>query len=214
MLNEAKLSELFFIVTRDVTQFRTDPDCIQAVANTLNMISTAEKIEAVCLHEAGHFTESVKLGLMVGFTESDIGYHSPRVIEETDAFGKHGFHPNPGSIFTPFDALKTTWTLPILRQAARVAVAGGVYAHKLANWPIEKGTGGDWELYTNYYRIALPKLHAELGPLTASKLWEWAKCKVAEDLKSSELERHARSKAQDFTMKYYGSFLDYCDLDR
>jgi hypothetical protein len=214
MDRKTKLSELMAIVSRDVTVFCADKYCVRGCLKTIAMVSSREKIEAICLHETGHFVESMRLGIMVGFTESDIGFHAPRVIYEQDEFGKGKFKANPGSIFTPFDALKISWTLPILQQAARVAVAGGVYAHKLANCPIDKGTGGDWNLYTTYYRIAHKKLHAHPNLLIASELWDWAKGKVAGDLKAyPELERLAREKARDFKTKYYGPFLEY-DLAR
>jgi hypothetical protein len=210
---EAKLAELMFIVSRDVANFRTDKDCKQKCISTIAMVSSRKKIEAVCLHEAGHFAESVKLGLMVGFKESDIEFLPPRVIHLPENTGASRFQENPGSIFTPFKAQEITWTLPILQQAARVAVAGGVYAHKLANRPVTEGTGGDWNLYTTYYRIALPTLHAHPDLLVATKLWDWAEVEVQSDLeKHAELEAKARKKAAQFTQDHYRPFLEFCDL--
>jgi hypothetical protein len=215
MDRKTKLGELTAIVNRDVTAFCADKNCVRACFKTIAMLSSHKKIEAICFHEIGHWVESVRLGIMVGFAESAIGFHAPRVVRETDIFGKSKFKPNPGSIFTPFDALKVVWTLPILQQAARVAVAGGVYAHKLANCPIDKGTGGDRELYKNYYRLALQKLHAHPGLLIASELCKWAKDKIIEDFREHpEFEQLVQGKAQAFKMKYYGSFLEFCDLSR
>jgi hypothetical protein len=215
MDRETKLSELVTIVSRDVTAFCAEKGCVRGCLKTIAMVSSRDKIEAVCLHETGHFVESMRLGIMVGFTEKEIGFHKPRVIHKIDMFGKDRFEPNPGSIFTPFDALKISWTLPILQQAARVAVAGGVYAHQLANVPFNKGTGGDRDLYETYYRLALPTLHAHPGLLVASKLWDCAKDEVAGDLKASpELEQLARWKAQYFKTMYYDPFLEFCDLAR
>jgi len=204
------------IVGRDVTDCLTNQDCTTACLKTIVMVSSREKIEAVCLHEAGHFAESVSLGIMVGFNESDIGYHAPRVIPSpAENMGLNKFESNPGSIYTPFKAQEITWTLPILQQAARVAVAGGVYAHILANRPIDEGTGGDWELYKTYYRLAHKKLHAHPELLIATKLWEWAVDKVKLDLKEhAELEDNARRKASQFTQDYYQPFLEFCDLTR
>jgi hypothetical protein len=177
------------------------------------MVSSREQIEAVCLHEAGHFAESAKLGVMVGFDESGIGYHPPRVLHLSDYMGLDRYEPNPGAIYTPFKAQEIMWTLPLLQQAARVAVAGGVYAHVLAKHPIEAGTGGDWELYKDYYRIAHKTLHAHPDLLIASELWNWAISKVTSDLEQRpELEDNARKKASQFTHDYYRPFLEFCDL--
>lgn len=179
------------------------------------MVSTREKVEAVCLHEAGHFAESVKLGVMVGFKESDIGYHAPRVIYCPANIEPEKFEPNPGSIYTPFNAQEIIWTLEILQQVARVAVAGGVYAHVLASRPIDEGTGGDWELYKTYYRIAHKTLYADPKLLIATELWDWATTEVQCDLeKESELKDRARKKASQFTRDYYRPFLEFCELIR
>jgi hypothetical protein len=212
---ETKLSELIAIVNRDVSDCLVNQDCTKAFVKTIAMISTREDIEAACLHEAGHFAESVKLGVMVGFKESDIGYHPPRVIYHPEKVGADQFEPNPGAIYTPFKAQEIPWTLPILQQAARVAVAGGVYAHVLKSRPINEGTGGDWDLYTTYYRIALKELHAHPELLIASKLWDWAIDGVQNDLeKRPELEDSARKKASQFTHEHYRPFLEFCDLIR
>lgn len=144
---EAKLRELMTIVRRDVTDCIKEEDCKRRCLETIAMVSSRKDIEAVCLHEAGHFGESVKLGLMVGFKEGDIGYHAPCVVYCPEKMGPNKFEPNPGSIYTPFKAQEISWTLPVLQQAARVAVAGGVYAHVLASRPIDEGTSGDWDLY-------------------------------------------------------------------
>jgi hypothetical protein len=212
---QAKLAELIVIVSRDVTQFLTDLDCVRKCAETIRMVSSRKDIEAICLHEAGHFAEHVRLGSMVGFTEREIRYHAPRVIYCPEKMGADRFEPNPGSIYTPFDAQKITWELPILEQVARVAVAGGVYAHALVGRPIDEGTGGDRETYKNYYRSALKVLHAHPKLLIASKLCSWAIAEVQRDLKEHpELEDHARKKASQFTQDHYGPFLEYCDLIR
>jgi hypothetical protein len=215
MDREAKLKELMGIVSRDVTDLCTNQSqhCTDACLDTIAMVSSHKRIQAVCLHEAGHFAESVSLGIMVGFTEKDIGYHAPRVIYSPESLAENKFESNPGSIYTPFKALELSWTLPILQQAARVAVAGGVYAHVLADRPIDEGTGGDWNLYTTYYRIALKTLHKHLDLLVATKLWDWAIKKVTEDLnKNSELENNARKKAAQFTHDFYRPFVEFCDL--
>src|SRR5258708_40027128 len=180
---ETKLGELIAIVSRDVKDYLGIPDCLEACLKTIARVSSREKIEAVCLHEAGHFAESARLGIMVGFKESDIGYHAPRVIYCPEKLETNKFELNPGSIYTPFKAQEITWTLPILQQAARVAVAGGVYAHKLADRPIDEGTGGDCDLYKTYYRIAYQKLHAHPELLISSKLWIWPVDKVQIDLR-------------------------------
>jgi hypothetical protein len=196
-----------------VKDYLANPDCLEACLTTIARVSSREKIEAVCLHEAGHFAESARLGIMVGFKESDIGYHAPRVIYVPEKLKGNKFEPNPGSIYTPFKAQEITWTLPILQQAARVAVAGGVYAHKLADRPIDEGTGGNCELYETYYRIAYKKLHADAKLLISSKLWDWAVKKVQLDLlEHAELEDTARRKASQFTQDYYQPFLEFCDL--
>jgi hypothetical protein len=177
------------------------------------MVSSREKIEAVCLHEAGHFAESARLGVMVGFKEADIGYHAARVIYRPENMGLNKFEPNPGAIYTPFKAQEISWTLPLLQQAVRVAVAGGVYAHVLASRPIDAGTGGDQELYEAYYRIAYKTLHAHPDLLIASKLWDWAIDEVKGDLeRQPELEDNARKKASQFTHEHYRPFLEFCDL--
>jgi hypothetical protein len=218
MDQEKKLNELIAIVTRDVPKDLpnciANPDCKMACLQAIARVSTHDKINATCLHEAGHFAESVKLGLMVGFKEEDIGYHAPRVIYCPEKFGAERFEPNPGAIQTPFDAKKVTWKLPILQQAARVAVAGGVYAHVFADRPIDEGTGGDCELYKNYYRIAHKKLHADPNLLIATKLWIWAIKEVWRDLKKHpKLAEEARKKAFQFTHEHYRPFLEFCDLN-
>jgi hypothetical protein len=213
MEKRTKLNELIAIVTRDIIDCHANQYCEAACLETIAMVSSREKIEAVCLHEAGHFAESVKLGLMVGFKESDIGYHAPRVIHRPENLRLNKFEPNPGSIYTPFDAQNIPWKLPVLQQAARVAVAGGVYAHMLARRPINEGTGGDCEHYEDYYRIAHKTLHANPDLLTARKLWKWAIKEVKRDLKThSELVENAQRKASQFTHDYYRPFLEFCDL--
>jgi len=213
MDQETKLHELMAIVSRDVKDFSTDQNCFKACLKTIAMVSSRKDIEAVCLHEAGHFAESVKLGIMVGFKESDIGYHAPRVIYRPENMEADRFEPNPGSIYTPFKAQEITWRLPILQQVARVAVAGGVYAHKLANRPIDEGTGGDRELYKTYYRLAYKNLHAHADLLTSSKLCDWAMDEVQRGLeKQPELQDHARKKASQFTYDHYRPFLEFSDL--
>jgi hypothetical protein len=215
MDRQTKLSELVAIVIRDVTDCLANQDCTVKCVETIAMVSSREKIEAVCLHEAGHFAESVKLGVMVGFKESDIGYHAPRVIYRPDKLGPNKYEPNPGAIYTPFKAQKITWTLPLLQQAARVAVAGGAYAHVLTDRPIDARTGGDWELYEDYYRIAHKTLHTHPDLLIATKLWDWAIDEVQSELKEHpELEDNARKKASQFTHDYYRPFLEFCDLTR
>jgi len=210
---QTKLCELIRIVSRDVADFITEEDCITACLETIAMVSSRERIEAVCLHESGHFAESVKLGVMVGFKESDIGYHAPRVIHCPLSLRPNKFEPNPGSIFTSFKAQEITWTLPILQQVARVAVAGGVYAHVIASRPIGEGTGGDWDQYETYYRIAHKTLHAHPERLDATELWEWATNEVQSDLeKHPELKDLARKRASQFSQDYYHPFLDFCDL--
>jgi hypothetical protein len=213
MDQQTKFNELMAIVTRDVVDHLSNEDCEKASVGAIVMVSSRDKINATCLHEAGHFAESVKLGIMVGFKESDIGYHAPRVIYCPDNLGPNKFEPNPGAIQTPFDAKKIVWKLPILQQAARVAVAGGVYAHELAGRPVDEGTGGDCELYKNYYRIALQTLHTDPDLLIATKLWDWAIDSVTTDLKKNpRLESDARKKASQFTQQYYRPFLEFCDL--
>jgi hypothetical protein len=212
---ETKLSELIAIVSRDVADCSANQDCEKACIKTIAMVSSRNDIDAVCLHEAGHFAESVKLGLMADFKESDITYRAPRVVYCPEKVGADQFEPNPGSIYTPFKAQEITWILPLLQQAARVAVAGGVYAHVLAKRPIDEGTGGDCELYKEYYRIALKTLHAHPDLLIASKLWVWAIKEVKRDLKRhAELGDNARRKASQFTHDYYRPFLELCDLIR
>lgn len=215
MDQRTKLNELIAIVTRDVADHLSNQDCIKAGVETIARLSSRDKINATCLHEAGHFAESVKLGLMVGFKESDIGYHAPRVIYCPENLGPNTFEPNLGAIHTPFKAQEIPWKLPILQQAARVAVAGGVYAHKLADRPIDEGTDGDCELYKNYYRIALKTLHTDPDLLIATRLWDWAIDGVQSDLKKHpRLESDARKKASQFTHDYYRPFLEFCDLTR
>src|SRR6266853_719192 len=100
MGRETKLSELIAIVNRDVADCFANQYCKKACLKTIKMVSSREDIDAVCLHEAGHFAESVKLGVMVGFKESDIGYHAPRVIYRPEKVEAVQFEPNPGSIQT------------------------------------------------------------------------------------------------------------------
>jgi hypothetical protein len=213
MDRETKLGELLAIVTRERADCFAYPDCRAACMKTIERLSSREDIEATCLHEAGHFAESVKLGVMVGFKESDIGYHAPRVIYSPENLGPDKYDPNPGAIYTPFKAQEIPWTLTILQQAARVAVAGGVYAHELAGRPIDEGTDGDCELYKNYYRIAHKKLHADPDLFLATKLWVWAIKEVWGDLKKHpKLAEDARRKASQFTQEHYRPFLEFCDL--
>lgn len=210
---ETKFAELIAIVGRDVTEFLNDNECKAKCLETIAMVSTQEQIDAVCSHEAGHYAESVRLGVMAGFKESDIGFKAPRVIHRPENIGISQFEPNPGSIFTPFKAQEIGWTLPLLQQAARVAVAGGVYANKLAHRPIDEGTGGDWELYELYYRIAHKTLHADPDLLAATKLWDWAVGEVQKDLeKDPRLEMNAQKKAAQFSRDHYTPFLEFCNL--
>jgi hypothetical protein len=215
MDKQTKLDELMAIVTRDVMDHVSNQDCEQASLETIAMVSSRDKINATCLHEAGHFAESVRLGILVGFKESDIGYHPPRVIYCPESLESNKFEPNPGAIYTPFKAHEIVWTVPLLQQAARVAVAGGVYAHELAKRPIDEGTGGDWKLYETYYRIAHKTLHAHPDLLDATELWDWAVDKVQRDLETKpSLEGIARHKATQFTHKHYHPFIEFCDLRR
>jgi hypothetical protein len=209
-----KVEEVFDLVRRDVSEFKGNPDCEKCCAKTINMLSTLDEIDAICIHEAGHFIESIRLGVMVGFREKDIIYNAARVIHRPENLGSK-FEANPGSIKTPFEADKVVFTVPLFEQIARVAVAGGVYANKLAGRPLYDGTGGDRELYETYYRKALKTLHANKDFKKASDFCKWATREVAADMKTHpELEQLARAKALEFRTVHYLPFVELAGLNR
>jgi hypothetical protein len=207
-----KAEEVLNFVRRDVMNFEGDPDCEKACAKTITMLSSREDIDAVCMHEAGHFIESVRLGVMAGFREEHITYNAARVIYRPANLGSK-FEGNPGSIQTTFDANKVTFTVPLFEQIARVAVAGGVFANRLAGRPLFEGTDGDREMYETYYRMALKSLHAQKDFKEASGFCRWAKDAVVADLdEHPTLALQARIKAAGFRDKYYLPFLELADL--
>jgi hypothetical protein len=96
---------------------------------------------------------AIKFGVVVGFEPKYIQMQPPYVEHHVDLDGADRFSAVPGSISTPFESAKTQWTLEKIWSAAQVAVAGGVFAGRIADRP-DKGVAGDKDLFKTYYRLA------------------------------------------------------------
>lgn len=185
-------------------------DCIKAYQAVLNELKTPHDIFAVCVHEGGHFIYAMKLGAITGFEASQITMRPPLIEHTTDFDGNNYFSPVPGSIHTPFNGRTIDWTIEVLEAAAEVAVAGGVFAGKLADRP-EKGIAGDRELLKNYYRLALKTLHSNPLLPEFSDLWKEAKTRVERtvDVHTVFLEQ-AKSIGENYRASHFGPYLAFC----
>jgi hypothetical protein len=211
MISNGVPKHLFDLLTVKVPEgLREHADCIKACEDVLNELKTSTDIDAVCVHEAGHFIFAIKFGVVVGFEQSQIQMQPPFVEHYVDLDGVDRFSPVPGSISTPFESAKTKWTLEKIWNAAQVAVAGGVFAGKIADRP-DKGVAGDKELFKTYYRLAHRTLHSEPKFLEYSEYWTKASEFVREFLEEIPvMTQQAEQIAESYKVTHFGPYLAHC----
>jgi hypothetical protein len=209
-------SELIAILTREVPEERrNDPKCLEACLAVLRQLATPELIEGVCFHETGHFIHAVSLGVKAGFGPDEITMHGPRVIHHANPNAmQEEFEPSPGMISTPFKQMGIPRTAKILELLANIAVAGGVFAGKFRNQPT-RGTSGDRDAFEDYYREALKTtLKNEKNLPECSQFLKDATTTVSKELdESQELQSLAKQIAEDYKLRFFQPFLDYCNLN-
>jgi len=205
--------ELFLILTREVPEgLRLEPDCLKACREVLSDLATPTDIEAVCIHEVGHYIYTVAFGIVIGFKEEQIEMHAPRVLHYLEN-EENKFEPIPGSVESPFKSDRIRWTPQIVTHLARIAIAGGVFAGKFYNRS-EKGTKGDIGLFRTYYRMAHKELYADAGFLEFNEYLEEAKEFVLAQLETIPLmEQVARQKAEDYKFNHFVPFLSHSVRD-
>jgi hypothetical protein len=203
---------LFHLLTVKVPErLREHEDCVRACHEVLNELKTATDIHAACIHEAGHFIYAIKFGVVVGFEPKEIQMNPPFVEHYVDLDNADRFSAVPGSISTPFEGAKTQWTLKKIWNAAQVAVAGGVFAGKIADRP-DKGVAGDKALLKNYYRLALRTLHSEPKFLEYSDYWRTATEDVQEAVETYPLLiEQAKEIAENYKTTHFGPYIAYCE---
>jgi len=205
---------LFDLLTRNIPdELKTHQECLQACEIVLDELKTPSDIHAVCVHEAGHFIYAIKFGVIVGFEPAQIRMRPPFVEHYVDIEKNEHFSPVPGSIWTPFEGKKATWTVDKIWSAAQVAVAGGVFAGELANRP-DKGAKGDEGLLKTYYRLAHRTLHNDPRFLDFSEYWRKAKKNVEDTIKEYPVFLdQAKRIGEEYKAKHFGPYLAHCQVN-
>jgi hypothetical protein len=203
------------LLTQGVPEInRKDKDCMDAYVKVLRELNTPERIEGVCIHEAGHFIYAERLGIKIGFGPNDIIMHGPRIIHTPNPDAFHfEFEPSPGMVETPLQKMGVPLTIGIMEMLADISVAGSVFAGRFFRQS-KRGIAGDSRTFEAYYRIALNGSIPDIkNHLECSGFLRRARMKVTRELRTdAEMQSLAKKIAQDYKSREFEPYLEFCRL--
>jgi hypothetical protein len=173
---------LYEIKNRVKVEFRNDPRYVRAFDSLTKMLETEEELDTYAIHEAGHLTYFLRMGI----PEPEITYDGPTILYSSET---QEFIFYPCAVRIPKKYLDAA----NLESLAKAAAAGGVYESEL-----EKGhnLGDKSDRHSLHRAYAIRLTRGVIPAKSENDMWEWAQNEVRLELALESNRADAFKKAE------------------